>query len=265
MGEKMKTYPLLEENLKSLRLATFLKDYNKVAEEETRLNHSYQEYLSILAEKEVLKRQENATHNRIKQAHFPAIKTLDIFDFSYSPSIKKREILEMMEGKFVENREDVIFVGPCGTGKTHLAIAIGVNACHLGYKVFFTTTASLINTLLEAKKEYRLNRKWESFSKISLIILDELGYIPFDKEGTDLLFQFVSQRYEQASLIITTNLAFADWGKVFHDTNTTAAILDRLVHHSIIINITGKSYRLQSRLGKEEKKKEKKQESKEEN
>jgi len=118
---------------------------------------------------------------------------------------------------------------------------------------------------LEAKKEYRLNRKWESFSKISLIILDELGYIPFDKEGTDLLFQFVSQRYEQASLIITTNLAFADWGKVFHDTNTTAAILDRLVHHSIIINITGKSYRLQSRLGKEEKKKEKKQESKEEN
>ena len=239
---------LLEEHLKILRLPSFVKSYQRVAEESARGNRSYTEFLAILAEEEVHKRTENAIARRIKNAKFPVIKTLDAFDFTTQPSVNKKEIIQLSECHFIAEKKNVIFVGPCGTGKTHLSVAIGLQACSKGYKVFFDTAASLINSLIEAKNEYRLSKKLAQLCRFDLIICDELGYIPFDRQGTDLLFQLVAARYEQGSLIITTNLPFSDWTNVFHDAATAAAVIDRIVHHSVITQIQGDSYRLASRV-----------------
>ena len=202
------------------------------------------------------KRTENAITRRIKQAKFPVIKTkvkakptlLDAFDFASQPSVNKKEIIQLSECHFIAEKNNIIFVGPCGTGKTHLSVAIGLVACSKGYKVFFDTAAGLINSLIEAKNEFRLSKKLAQLRRFDLIICDELGYIPFDRQGTDLLFQLVAARYEQGSLIITTNLPFSDWTGVFHDAATAAAVIDRVVHHSVIIQVTGESYRLASKV-----------------
>jgi DNA replication protein DnaC len=239
---------LLEEHLKILRLPSFVNSYQRVADESARGNRSYTEFLAILAEEEVLRRTENAIARRIKNAKFPVIKTLDAFDFAAQPSVNKKEIIQLAECHFIAEKNNVIFVGNCGTGKTHLSVAIGLQACSKGYKVFFDTTASLINTLIEAKNEFRLTKKLAQLCRFDLNICDELGYIPFDRQGTDLLFQLVAARYEQGSIIITTNLPFSDWTNVFNDAATAAAVIDRVVHHSVIIQITGESFRLASKV-----------------
>lgn len=203
---------------------------------------------SILAEEEVIRRTENAIARRIKAAKFPVIKTLDTFDFAAQPSVNKKEILQLYECHFIADKANLIFVGPCGTGKTHLSVAIGLQACNKGYKVFFDTAAGLINQMIEAKNEYRFSKLLKKLCRFDLIICDELGYIPFDRQGTDLLFQLVAARYEQGSLIITTNLPFSDWTTIFHDSATAAAVIDRVVHHSVIIQIQGDSYRLASKV-----------------
>ena len=239
---------LLEEHLKILRLPSFVNSYQRVADESARGNRSYTEFLAILAEEEVNKRTENAIARRIKNAKFPVIKTLDAFDFAAQPSVNKKEIIQLSECHFIAEKNNVIFVGNCGTGKTHLSVALGLQACSKGYKVFFDTAASLINTLIEAKNEFRLTKKLAQLCRFDLIICDELGYIPFDRQGTDLLFQLVAARYEQGSIIITTNLPFSDWTNVFNDAATAAAVIDRVVHHSVIIQITGESFRLASKV-----------------
>ena len=239
---------LLEEHLKILRLPSFVNSYQRVADESARGNRSYTEFLAILAEEEVNKRTENAIARRIKNAKFPVIKTLDAFDFAAQPSVNKKEIIQLSECHFIAEKNNVIFVGNCGTGKTHLSAALGLQACSKGYKVFFDTAASLINTLIEAKNEFRLTKKLAQLCRFDLIICDELGYIPFDRQGTDLLFQLVAARYEQGSIIITTNLPFSDWTNVFNDAATAAAVIDRVVHHSVIIQITGESFRLASKV-----------------
>jgi DNA replication protein DnaC len=238
---------LLEEQLKMLRLPSFLNSYQRVAQESARGNRSYTEFLAILAEEEVNQRTENAIQRRIKNAKFAVIKTLDTFAFEAQPSLNKKEIIQLCECHFIADKMNVIFVGPCGTGKTHLSTAIGLQACTKGYKVFFDTAAGLINTLIEAKNEFRLTKKLKQLSRFDLIICDELGYIPFDRQGTDLLFQLVAARYEQGSMIITTNLPFSDWTTIFHDSATAAAVIDRLVHHSVIVQIKGESFRLASK------------------
>ena len=162
--------------------------------------------------------------------------------------MKKPQILQLAECHFIAEKTNVIFLGPCGTGKTHLSIALGHAACAKGYKVYFDTAAGLINSLTEAKNAYRLSLKMKQLKRFDLIICDELGYIPFDRTGTDLLFQVVAARYEHGSMIITTNLPFSEWTKVFHDSATAAAVIDRLVHHSVIIQMTGESYRLASKV-----------------
>ena len=149
-------------------------------------------------------------------------KTLDAFDFTAQPSLNKKEVIQLAECHFIAEKMNVIFVGPCGTGKTHLSVAIGLVACSKGYKVFFDTAAGLINSMIEAKNEFRFSKKLKQLSGFDLIICDELGYIPFLSLGTDLLFQLVAARYEQGSLIITTNLPFSDWTNVFHDSATAA-------------------------------------------
>jgi len=239
---------LLEEHLKILRLPSFVNSYQRVQEESARGNRSYTEFLAILAEEEVVNRTENAVARRIKNAKFPVIKTLDAFDWSAQPSLNKKEIIQLTECYFIAEKKNVIFVGPCGTGKTHLSVAISLVACSKGYKVLFDTAAGLINSLIEAKNEFRLSKKLAQLCRFDLIICDELGYIPFDRQGTDLLFQLVAARYEQGSLIITTNLPFSDWTTVFNDAATAAAVIDRIVHHSVIIQIQGDSYRLASRV-----------------
>jgi DNA replication protein DnaC len=239
---------LLEEHLRLLRLPSFLGSYQRVADAASRGNRSYTEFLAILAEEEVLRRQENAIQRRIKAAKFPLIKTLDAFDFAAQPSLNKKEILQLAECHFLAEKTNLIFVGPCGTGKTHLSVALGFKACSKGYKVFFDTAAGLINSLLEAKNEYRFAKKLKQLSSFDLIICDELGYIPFDRQGTDLLFQLVAARYEKGSMMITTNLPFSDWSNIFHDSATAAAVIDRLVHHSVIVQMKGDSFRLASKV-----------------
>jgi len=243
---------LLEEHLKILKLPSFLNSYQRLASESSRGNRSYTEFLACLAEEEVLRRQENAIQRRIKAAKFPVLKTLDTFDFAAQPSLNKKEILQLYDCHFIDDKMNLIFVGPCGTGKTHLSIAIGLKACTKGYKVFCDTAASLINNLMEAKNEYRFSKKLKQLSGFDLIICDELGYIPFDRQGTDLLFQLVAARYEQGSMIITTNLPFSDWSNVFHDSATAAAVIDRLVHHSVIVQIKGESFRLASKVSEKQ-------------
>jgi DNA replication protein DnaC len=247
--------PQLEQHLKTLRLSAFIDEYQRAADSCATANRSYTQYLSVLAEQEVNQRTQRAIERRIAAAKFPQLKTLDTFDFAAQPSVKKQQILQLAECHFIAEKTNLIFLGPCGTGKTHLSIALGHLACVKGYKVYFDTAAGLINTLIEAKNEYRLSKKMKQLMRFDLLICDELGYIPFDREGTDLLFQLVASRYEHGTTIVTTNLPFSQWTKVFHEEATAVlvrsyrtAVIDRLVHHSVIIQIQGQSYRLAAKV-----------------
>lgn len=201
-------------------------------------------YLSDLASMEVEKRHENGVRARISAAKFPVIKTVESFDFSLQPEFPKRKFCELLEMKFIEEKRNVLFIGPTGVGKTHLVSALGVTACTKGYRVLFTTAAELLMSLIAAKREDRLKQRLTSLERYEFVIIDELGYIPFEREATDLLFQVVSNRYERDSLGITTNLAFPDWTQVFPDAMAASAVVDRLVHHGVIFELTGKSHRL---------------------
>jgi DNA replication protein DnaC len=233
----------LDEHLRSLRLPTMLENYNRLAQgDEVRIA-----YLADLAGMEVEKRHENGVRARISAAKFPVIKTVEAFDFSLQPEFPKRKFIELLEMKFIEEKRNILFIGPTGVGKTHLVSALGVTACTKGYRVLFTTAAELLMTLIAAKREDRLKQRLTSIERYEFVIIDELGYIPFEREATDLLFQVVSNRYERGSIGITTNLAFPDWTQVFLDKTAASAVVDRLVHHGVIFELTGQSHRLRSR------------------
>jgi DNA replication protein DnaC len=204
-------------------------------------------YLGDLAALEVEKRHENGVRKRIVTAKFPVIKTVESFDFSRQPALPRRQFSELLESQFIEQRQNVIFIGPTGVGKTHLLSAIGVAACTNGHRVLFTTAAELLMSLISAKREDRLKQRLAAIDRYELVIIDELGYIPFEREATNLLYQVISRRYERGSLGITTNLAFPDWTQVFPDDTAASAVVDRLVHHAVIFELTGDSYRLRSR------------------
>lgn len=235
--------PFLDENLRALRLPTVLQNYKRLAQGDA----ARVKYLGELASLEVTKRQENGVRARILAAKFPVIKTIESFDFSLQPELPKRKLSEFLEGKFIEDKRNVIFIGPTGVGKTHLLSAIGVTACTNGYRVLFTTAAELLMSLIAAKREDRLKQRLSALDRYNLLIIDELGYIPFEREATDLLFQVISNRYERGSVGITTNLAFPDWTQVFPDEAAASAVVDRLVHHAVIFELTGESHRLRSR------------------
>lgn len=231
-------------DLQELKLPALVEHWERLAAEAGRKRQSHAEYLADLAHLEVTQRRERRIQRRILEARFPVIKTLDGFDFASQPTLDREAVLELFACGFLEEKSNVVLIGEIGTGKTHLAIALGVAVCQRERRVYFTTAAELTNTLVEAKQLGRLSRKLEQLARFDVVILDELGYVPFDKVGADLLFSFITKVYERKSLVITTNLAFARWSEVFLDATAAAAVIDRIVHHATILKTEGESYRL---------------------
>ena len=238
--------PLLEEHLRALKLPGILANYRRLAENKS----DPIAYLGDLTSVEIERRQENGVKQRIAAAHFPTLKTFDGFNFTLQPGVPKMKLLELADGGFVRECRNLVLYGPPGTGKTHSLIAIGLAACTHGYRTLFTTAASLLTGLLDAKRDGTLARKLRSFDRYALLLIDELGYVPFEREATDLLFQVISQRYEHGSIAITTNLAFEQWTQVFPDAMAASAVIDRLIHHGTVFEFTGTSHRLRNRSGK---------------
>jgi DNA replication protein DnaC len=235
---------LLEHHLKQLRLPTFLREYDKVARQCAAESADYPRYLLRLTEQELLDRERRATERRIHQARFPVVKSLDTFEFLALPSVNKALVLELARCQFLLRRENVLLLGNSGTGKTHLALALGLAACQRGHGVRFTTAAALVHELMEAKDEKRLLRFQKQLASYELLIVDELGFVPLSKSGAELLFEVFSRRYERGSTLVTSNLPFQEWTEIFGSERLTGALLDRLTHHVHILEMNGESYRL---------------------
>ena len=239
---------LLKTNLKHLRLPTMNAEFAALAREAAAANENYEQYLLRLTEVEVAARAANVLKARIKQARFPAMKDFDSYDFTAQPSVNKPKILELANGAWIEERFNCCMVGNSGTGKTHLAIALGLAACRQGWRVRFFTAAELVNRLEEAQKQYQLDRFLDQLGRADLLICDELGYLSFSRTGAELLFQVFADRYERRSLLITSNLPFGDWVQVFQGERMTAALLDRLTHKCHIFEMNGESYRFRESM-----------------
>ena len=235
---------LLEHHLKQLRLPTFLREYDKVARQCAAESVDYPRYLLRLTEQELLDRERRATERRIHQARFPVVKSLDTFEFLAIPAVNKALVLELARCEFLLRRENVLLLGNSGTGKTHLALALGLSACQRGHRVRFTTAAAMVHELMEAKDEKRLLRYQKQMAGYELLIVDELGFVPLSKSGAELLFEVFSQRYERGSTMVTSNLPFQEWTEVLGSERLTGALLDRLTHHVHILEMNGESYRL---------------------
>ena len=244
----MENNMLLETYLKQLRLPAVLQNYRKFADDSARANRSYDHYLLALLEQEVAQREKNRQQRRIKAARFPALKDLATFDFSAVPDLNKVRVLDLARGEYIVKREPILMVGNPGVGKTHVATGLAAAACRQGYKVRFYNAAGLVNDMIQAQDEHRLTRFLNATLKHQLIVLDELGFIPFTPTGAQLIFQFCSVLYEQVALLVTTNLRFADWTQIFGDERLTAALLDRLTHRAHILEFVGESYRFRQRL-----------------
>ena len=242
------TEALLAEYLKQLKLTAILRSYASRAREARNAGSDYEDYLLSLIESELEARSDNRLKRRIRDARFPIIKTMEGFNFDEAESLDKRLIREMAEGTYIKEKRNIIFAGKTGTGKTHLATALGLEACRQGIRTRFVTGAGLANELIEARSERAVNRIIQKTSRFGLLVLDELGYVPFSREGSQLLFQLLAERYERASVIITTNLGFADWTQLFGDPTLTAALLDRLTHKAYIVMCDWDSYRLKESL-----------------
>lgn len=256
MAERKSTV-LLAHHLKQLKLPTFQRDYAAVAATCGRENQPFETFLLRLCERELLERQQRATERRIKAAKFPTLKTIESFRFDEQPSINEALVRELLTGEFIDRRENVLLIGNSGTGKTHLATALALAACHDGRKVRFFGVTSLVTHLLEAREDRRLERLLKQLGRQALLILDELGYVPFTKAGAELLFEVVSRAYERQSLIVTTNLPFEQWAEVCGSERLTGAMLDRLTHRVHIVEANGESYRLrdsQRRMRRRQKK-----------
>ena len=235
---------LLAHHLKTLRLPTFLREHDKQARICAAGGVDHVRYLARLTELELIDRERRMVERRIKSAKFPAVKSLDSFDFKAIPSLNKMMVLELARCDWIERRENVIALGPSGTGKTHVALGLGLMACQKGMPVSFVTAASLVHELMEARDEKRLLRLQRQLAKVKLLIIDELGFVPLSKTGAELLFELISQRYECGSTLITSNLPFEEWTETFGSERLTGALLDRLTHHVNILEMNGESYRL---------------------
>ncbi len=244
----METTMLLETYLKQLRLPTFLRHYRQFAQDAAQANLSYDRYLLALAEQEIAQRERSRQIQRIKAARFPLLKELADFDFSCLPALNKQRVLELAQGDYLRKAESLLLVGNPGLGKTHVAIGLALAACRQGHRVRFYNAAGLVNELIQAQEEHRLPRLLAMALKQQLIVLDELGFIPFSPSGAQLIFQFCSTLYERAAMIVTTNLRFADWTQVFGDERLTAALLDRLTHKAHVLEFVGESYRFRQRM-----------------
>ena len=236
---------LIDEYLRALKLPGALANYRRLAEKA----REPLTYLGEVLATELEGRHERGINRRIAAARLPTLKTLEAFDFTLQPNVPKLKMLELADATFVCEKRNVVFYGPPGTGKTHCLMAIGLAACTMGYRTMFTTAAGLLTSLLDAKRDGTLARKLRGLDRFALLLIDELGYVPFEREATDLLFQVVAQRYERASVAITTNLAFEHWTQIFPDAMAARAVIDRLIHHGAIFEFSGESHRLRSRQG----------------
>jgi len=235
---------LLAHHLKALKLPTFLREHQKLARQCAAEGMDHVRYLARLVELELIDRERRMVERRIKAAKFPTVKSLDSFDFSAIPKLNKMQVLELARCEWIERRENVIALGPSGTGKTHIALGLGLAACQKGMSVSFTTAAALVNELMEARDERRLLRFQKQMAAVKLLIVDELGFVPLFKTGAELLFELISHRYERGSTLITSNLPFDEWTETFGSERLTGALLDRLTHHVSILEMNGESYRL---------------------
>jgi DNA replication protein DnaC len=239
---------LLRANLKQLKLPAIGGEFEKLAREAAAANEGYEQYLLRLTELEVAARASNAVQTRTRAAGFPVAKDFDTFDFSAVPSLSKPKVLELARGDWIEQRTNTCFIGSPGTGKTHLAIALGLAACRQGKRVRFATAATLVTRLEEAQKQYQLDRVLAQLDRIELLICDELGYLSFSRAGAELLFQVFADRYERRSLLVTSNLAFSEWSQVFQGERMTAALLDRLTHRCQIFEMNSESFRFRESM-----------------
>lgn len=246
----LETTLLIKEYLKKLRLSSMAREVERLMQDATELSLTYDKFLLALLETEIAQREENALKTRIARAKFPVFKTLDTFDFSAIPALPKQKILQLARGEFLKNSENLIFVGNSGTGKTHLAIALGISLCRLGKWVRFFKVADLVNLLLEAQATLSLPRFQAQMDRMNLVILDELGYVSLPKGASELLFTFCASLYERRALCITTNLEFSAWPEIFGDPRMTAALIDRLTHRAHILVMNGESFRFRQSVKK---------------
>jgi DNA replication protein DnaC len=241
--------PQLDNYLRELRLPTMLSEYHKVAQRCAQENAGYETFLSDLTRLELDRRDHNAQVRRIQAAKFPSMKELADFQFTHIPKLNKAKVVELAGSEFIRSKTNLVMIGPPGVGKTHLAISLALNACRNGYQAQFFTAAEIVNTYREARDDRTVTRLQASLKRMNLIVIDELGYIPMDRIAAEHLFGFFSLCYEQVSLIITTNLPFAQWSPTFAgDDRLTGALLDRLTHRIEVLAIDGDSYRLQQSL-----------------
>jgi DNA replication protein DnaC len=239
---------VLSQNLKDLNLPTMVRNLESHLRQARETSMDYSEFLLGLTEGELQVRADNRFKRRLREAKFPLLKTFETFDFDATPDLDRRFIHELATGQYIREYRNVIFLGKSGTGKTHLSTALAVEACKQGLRTRFITCCGLANELIEARHGRELSRVIQRYARYGLLVLDELGYVPLSKEGADLLFQVFAERHEKGSVIVTTNLGFADWTQVFADANLTAALLDRLTHRAHILNCTWESYRLKDTL-----------------
>jgi len=242
---------LLGHYLKTLKLPTFQREYQKLARLCAAEGVDHVGYLFRLSEREMIERDRRKVERRIRAAKFPVVKSLDSFDFAAIPKLNKMQVLELARCEWIERRENVIALGPSGTGKTHVALGLGLAACQKGLSVGFTTAAALVSEMMEARDERRLLRFQKQMAAYQLLIIDELGFVPLSKTGAELLFELISQRYERGATLITSNLPFDEWTETLGSERLTGALLDRITHHVNILEMNGDSYRLaQSRARK---------------
>ena len=247
----MPTYELITNKFKALgfnNIAKYLKDLIELAEGQ---ELSFLQFADIISEKEIETRNENRKRLYLKKARFPDIKTLEEFDFSYQTTIKKKQVMALLDFNWIDNRENLVFFGPSGIGKSHLGIALGVKAINKGYKVLFTSSKNLMEELDLAGMKNLLKQKIKSFCKYDLLIFDEMGYLPWQKTSVFNFFQLINSLYEHRSVIITANKSFSEWGEFFADETAATAIIDRIIHHCHIFPMSGESYRLKIQLDKQ--------------
>ncbi len=239
---------LLETYLKQLRLPSFVTNYRRFATDAAQANQSYEEFLLALVEQELAQRDRHREARLIRAARFPVLKELADFDFTSVPDLNKALVLELAQGHYLRVAEPVLLVGNPGLGKTHIATGLALAACRQGHRVRFYTAAGLVNELLQAQDEHRVQRVVNQALRCQLVVVDELGFIPFSEVGGQLMFQFCSALHERVAVLVTTNLRFADWTQVFGNERMTAALLDCLTHRAHILEFVGESFRFRQRL-----------------